>query len=193
MRAVLVNVTEREIAERRRTGLDRYDEMWDGVLHMTPAPSTEHQRIVGRLIEFLSPWMRNGGRGTLWAGINVFAEECDYRIPDLTFVAAGRESLLADDGVRGGGPDCVIEVRSPGDETYEKLPFFARIGTREVVVIERDTKRPEIFRLAGSQYVAVATDREGWLASEALRIRLRGDDGKLLLEDADAPDQRATI
>ena len=36
----------------------------------------------------------------------------------LTFLAAGREHLLVEDGVRGGGPDSVVDVRSPGDETY---------------------------------------------------------------------------
>ena len=193
MRAVLVNVTEREIDERRRKGLDRYDEMWEGVLHMAPAPSHEHQRMVADLIEFLRPLVRSSGRGSLVPGINVIAEDADYRIPDLTFVAAGHEGLLADDGVRGGGPDCVVEVRSPDDETYEKLPFFARIGTREVVVLDRDSKRPEVFRLAGPQYVAVAADREGWLVSETLRVRFRSEAGRLLLEDLDEPSQRASV
>jgi hypothetical protein len=53
MRAVLVHVTEQELAHRRSTGLDRYDEMWEGVLHMTPAPSLEHQRILTRMAAFL--------------------------------------------------------------------------------------------------------------------------------------------
>lgn len=192
MRAVLVNITEREIGERRRAGLDRWDEMWEGVLHMTPAPSSEYQRIVDDLIEFVRPWLREAGRGILRSGINVFAAELDYRIPDLSFVATGHENLLVEDGIRGGGPDCVIEVRSPEDETYEKLPFFARLSVREVVVVDRGTKRPEVFRLAGPQYVAVAADREGWLTAETLGVRLRGEEGSLLVEDADS-DRQARI
>ena len=50
MRAVLVHVTQEQLADRRAKGLDRWDEMWEGVLHMTPAPSVEHQRILARLI-----------------------------------------------------------------------------------------------------------------------------------------------
>ena len=94
--------------------------------------------------------------------------------------------MLAWDGVRGGGPDAVIEIRSPDDETYEKLPFFARLGVRDVIVIDRDTRDVEISRLAGSHYVAVQKDREGWLHSEALRVRFtRTDSSQLVIQDLD--------
>ena len=187
MRAVLVHVTDEELARRRSIGLDRWDEIWEGVLHMTPAPSLEHQRILDRMIAFLEPHLRATGRGVLTSGINVFGEPANYRIPDLTFVAAGREHVLHQDGVRGGGPDAVIEIRSPEDETYDKLPFYAALGTREVIVIERDTKRPEIYRLAGSHFVALQQDADGWLPSEALMMRLRAVEGRparLRVEDA---------
>ena len=151
MRAVLSHISEAELAERKAWGLDRRDEMWEGVLHMTPAPSVEHQRVIEELILFLKPLLRSTARGALRAGINVFRADKDYRIPDLTFVAAGREAVVAEDGTRGGGPDAVIEIRSPDDESYEKLPFYAAIGTREAIVIDRDSKRTEIFRLAGPQ------------------------------------------
>ena len=80
----------------------------------------------------------------------------------------------------------MIEVRSPNDETYERLPFYAAIGTFEIIVIDRDTKRPEIFRLAGSQVVTLQPDGEGWLRSETMRVRLKAIDAqppRLRLED----------
>ena len=187
MRAVLVHVTDEELARRRSWGLDRWDEMWEGVLHMTPAPSLEHQSTLDRIIGFLEPHLRTTGRGRLISGINVFRESADYRIPDLTFVAHGREHMFHEDGVRGGGPDAVIEIRSPEDETYDKLPFYAAIGTREVIVINRDNKRPEVFRLAGSQYVALQQNADGWLRSETMNVRFRAIEGpppKLRIEDA---------
>ena len=125
----VARLREEELADRRSKGLDRWDEMWEGVLHMTPAPNVEHQRIVGALIEFLRPLLRNTGRGTLIPGINVFREASaalDYRIPDLTFVAAGREHVLAEDGVRGAGPDAVIEVRSRGMRPTRSCRFMPR-------------------------------------------------------------------
>jgi Uma2 family endonuclease len=190
MRAVIVHLREEELADRRSKGLDRWDEMWEGVLHMTPAPSLEHQRILADLVEFLRPHLRTTGRGTLVVGINVFRDLgaiADYRIPDLTFVAAGREHVLQDDGIRGEGPDAVIEIRSPDDETYDKLPFYAALSVKEVVICDRDSKAPQIYRLAGSQYVLVAGDRDGWLVSDALGVRVRrisGPPPRLRLEDS---------
>jgi Uma2 family endonuclease len=198
MRAV-VHVSDAELDDRRRKGLDRWDEMWEGVLHMTPAPSVEHQRILDELIVFLGPRLRASGRGTLRSGINVFRHLTgmhDFRIPDLTFVAAGRDHILYEDGVRGEGPDAVIEIRSPDDETYDKLPFYAALAVREVVVIDRDTKRTEIYRLAGSQFVLLQADGDGWVRSEAMNVRLRGADGlprRLEIEDRSDPTTRVEI
>jgi Uma2 family endonuclease len=199
VKAVIVEVSAQELERRRRTGKDVRDEMWQGVLHMAPAPTLEHQRIQDRLLLFLVPLLESRRAGILVSGINVFNEkaaEDDYRIPDLTYVAAGRENLLAPDGVRGGGPDAVLEIRSPGDETYEKSPFFSRLGVREVVVVDRDTKKPEVFRLAGPEYLAVAPDREGWVTSECLGVRMRAlasGPKHLVVEDLADPGRRSEI
>ena len=197
MKAVILQVNDEDLARRRLTGIDRFDEMWEGVLHMAPAPMYEHQRIVAELDRFLGPLCKHHRRGVLAVQINVFNEapvEPDYRIPDLTFIAAGHEHVLARDGTRGGGPDAVIEVRSPGDETYEKLAFFAKLGVREVIVVHRDTKDVEVYRLAGLQYVALQPDRDGWLRSDVLGVRFRrGDAGRLLIEDVDDPTDRTEI
>lgn len=187
MRAVVLEVSEAELAMRRLTGIDRWDEVWEGVLHMAPAPTDEHQRILDELIEFLRPLLRKSGRGILRSGINVFDEASpreDYRIPDLTFVKAGRSAVMKADGIRGGPPDAVVEIRSPSDETYEKFPFFARLGVAEVIVIDRDTKAVEVFRLAGGAYTKASADAVGAVAAETLETSLRRtEEGRLLVRD----------
>jgi Uma2 family endonuclease len=163
---------------------------------MTPAPTVEHQRVLDRLIGFLEPRLRTAGRGSLVSGINVFRKTSDYRIPDLTFVATGREDVLHEDGVRGGGPDAVIEIRSPEDETYDKLPFYAALGVREAIVIDRDSKRPELYRLAGAEYVALQQDSDGWLRSETMMGRfalLAGMPPRLVVEDVGDATTRVEI
>ena len=108
----------------------------------------------------------------------------------------GNERVIAEDGTRSGPPDAVIEVRSPHDETYDKFPFFAALGVREVVVIPRDEKKPEVYRPAGRQYLAVAADREGWVPSEALGSRFRLEPGpppRLVVEDTADPTARVEI
>lgn len=150
MRAVIVHVREEEFADRRAKGLDRWDEMWEGVLHMTPAPSLEHQRMLDTMVECLRPRLRETGRGALYSGINVF--------------------------------------RDSGAGLYDKLPFYAALRVREVIVCHRDSKEPEGFRLAGPRYVAVQRDADGWLASDALRVRFQRTDAtppQLRIEDVE--------
>ena len=71
MKGLILRVPEEELARRRLTGIDRYDEMWEGVLHM--APAYEHQRLVSAIDRFLGPLCERSGRGVLAPGINVFA------------------------------------------------------------------------------------------------------------------------
>ena len=184
------------LEQRRRLGLDRWDEMWEGVLHMSPAPAREHQRVLTELLVFLVTLLRRTARGTILPGINVFNEASpseDYRIPDLTFVAAGREPVFAEDGTRAGGPDAVIEIRSPGDESYDKLPFFGRLGIREVIVVDRDTKRVDILALEGDGYVPRIADANRGLISATLGVSFTTFDGRLLVADVSDPSVCAEI
>jgi hypothetical protein len=51
-----------EFAERRRrSGLDRLDEVWEGVLHMGPAPHGRHVDVQQQLAELLGPLARAAG------------------------------------------------------------------------------------------------------------------------------------
>jgi len=45
MKAVIPEVPQHFLEQRARTGLDRWDEMWEGVLHVPPAPNREHQDL----------------------------------------------------------------------------------------------------------------------------------------------------
>ncbi|HSB62096.1 MAG TPA: hypothetical protein VLI67_10275 [Vicinamibacteria bacterium] len=63
-------------------------------------------------------------------------------------------------------------------------------------MIPRDEKKPEVYRLAGRQHLAVAGDREGWVPSEALGARFRLEPGpppRLAVEDAADPTARVEI
>ena len=65
MRGVLVEVPESLLAERRRLGVDRFDEMWGGELHMVPPPSNEHQRIGRDIVLVLAPLAEEAGLSLL--------------------------------------------------------------------------------------------------------------------------------
>lgn len=67
----------------------------------------------------------------------------------------------------------VIEVESPGDESREKLPFYLGVGVREVLLIDRDTRRVELLRASETGWIPVAPTSAGWVRSEVLRTELR--------------------
>jgi hypothetical protein len=74
-------------------------------------------------------------------------------------------------------------------------PFFASLGVREVAVIHRDSKKPEVHLTAG-KFVEGAADRSGWVASETMGIRMRAsgaEPAKLVVEDASDPATHAEI
>lgn len=166
------------LAERRRCGADRWDEMWDGVLHMVPPPSSQHQFLGSELLEVLGPLARAQGlRCTYETGAFRPATELDYRVPDLAISRAGQRSAR---GVEGA-PVIVIELRSPNDETDAKIEWYASQGAVEIWAIDPATKAVDLWRCADGRAVASAPAPDGTLRSELLGVDLRAADGLLHL------------
>jgi Uma2 family endonuclease len=175
MKAVMTKVPEHILAWRRKTGADQFDEMWEGVLHMTPSPNREHQDFEFALELWLRlQWARPIGC-RVYHQINISEPGTwpdNYRVPDLVLLTPERFSIDCNEYF-DGGPDAVIEIRSPDDETYEKLDFYASVGVREVWVIDRDTRRPEVYELASGKYQEVAAGAGGWLLSRVANVEMR--------------------
>ena len=58
IRGVLLCIPPEMLAERARIGIDRHDEMWEGELHMPPAPSSDHAWRGGPWVALLAPIAR---------------------------------------------------------------------------------------------------------------------------------------
>ena len=144
MRGVFLEVDERMLAERHRLGLDRFDEMWEGVLHMVPAPKRRHQGLATKLAGVLDPSARRAGCN-VYVQAGMYAATNDYRVPDVVITPPASES---DRGV-DGPPLTVIEVLSPNDESYAKVPWYLARGAGSVVIIDPDGYRVELFTDAG--------------------------------------------
>src|SRR5258708_39014948 len=96
MRVVMPVALPDLIAQRKRTGADQWDEMWDGVLHMAPPPDLEHQDFEGSLETYLR---------LNWApmhGAKVYHQAAvaspggwtdDYRVPDLVLLRPQRFAI----------------------------------------------------------------------------------------------------
>ncbi|HSH61178.1 MAG TPA: Uma2 family endonuclease [Acidimicrobiales bacterium] len=178
MRAVLLHVPESMLEERRRKGHDVWDEVWEGVLHMVPPPSGLHQRFGTELVVALVPLSKARGlvasheTGLFRPG----AGQSDYRIPDLV---VSRPKNATDQGVEGRA-ELVVELRSPGDESYEKLSFYSDLEVREALVIDPESCQVELFALSGGRLQAVAADASGSVTSTALAITFTPVEGPAL-------------
>ena len=127
------------LAEREALGLDRRDEVWDGEYHMVPPHNNEHGRVEGELHAIWRPVCRSLGLevrievGVFDPAIQPLGSWC---VPD---VSVYRPEVGSDRGIEGSAL-LVVEVRSPGDDSYKKLPFYERHGVGEVLIIGRDRK-----------------------------------------------------
>jgi Uma2 family endonuclease len=103
----------------------------------------------------------------------------NYRIPDIVLMTADRIKFDRGDLI-AGPPLVVVEIRSPNDESHQKLPFYAEFGVPEVWVVDRDAKSIEVCALREGDYPAAATDPKGWVISPATRVMLRWTPGRML-------------
>jgi Uma2 family endonuclease len=176
MRAVVLDMDERSIAERHRLGLDKRDEMWKGVLHVVPPASERHQSIEHELQMALRPAARQRSL-RIRAEVGVFSASDDYRVPDVVVYS---DEARSERGV-DGAPVLVVEIRSPSDETYEKLPWYFERGAEEVLVVDRDSLALERFTADGP----VPGESDGTVVLSSLGgVRVSPGDDTLLVDGA---------
>lgn len=133
------------IDRRRRLGIDRFDELWEGVYHMAPAPHSSHGLLDDELAVVLRPLaLRAGLVGT---GQFNLGQPDDYRVPDRGHHRSRPSGIWLPTAA------VVVEIVAPDDETYEKFGFYAAHGVDELVVADPAVRTVRIFRLDGEAYV----------------------------------------
>jgi len=177
VRALILEVDEAMLAERARLGLDHSDEMWEGVLHLVPAPAQRHGRLQLALGHILYDAALDRGL-RIATEIGVYAADDDWRVPDLAVFAPAAAS---DRGV-DGAPLVVVEVRSPGDESVAKIPWYLARGTSFVVLVDRDSLHVEVHTPDGE--LAAGGDGLTAIAPLDLRIGSGTASGSLVVEIA---------
>jgi Uma2 family endonuclease len=135
------------IEKRRRLGQDSLDEIWQGDYHMVPAPHPRHGRLDMHLARLLAP--HADGAGLVETSIFNLGEADDFRVPDHGYHRVRPDQVFMPTAA------VVVEIRSPGDETYEKFDFYARHDVDEVVVVDPDEERVRWFALRDGAYVEV--------------------------------------
>jgi Uma2 family endonuclease len=152
---------------RRRSGLDRLDEVWEGVLHMVAAPHGRHAKIAQQLAELLGPLARDAGLDPTMHEFNLGGSEQDFRVPD------GGLHREFSDRVWYPTAALVVEIVSPEDETWQKLPFYAAHGVDEVLIVDPEKRSVHWLARAGEEYREV--ERSGLIELSAAGLAERID------------------
>jgi Uma2 family endonuclease len=167
------------IQERKRKGIDLYDEVWEGMYVMPSMPNNAHQKLLDDLGDILTEVVKRGKLGDKYQGANVSDRrkgwEYNYRVPDMVVVLRNSRAVDCDTHFCGG-PDFLVEIQSPGDDTEEKVPFYGTIGVRELLIIHRDKRTLRLLRLEGEELVLVepsSLEGKEWLVSQVLPLAFR--------------------
>jgi Uma2 family endonuclease len=182
----VVDVPQSLLDERRAKGLDKADELWEGVLHMVPPPLGRHQRVEGDLYLVLSRAARPRGL-TEWPETGLYRDLHDYRVPDLAVARPGHE-------IREGlcGAELVVEIRSPHDETDRKLDWYAARGVAEIVAITPESRAVELYVGRDGKALPVPSDGDGGVELATVGLRLAPvdtPDGRRLRVTGDGIDE----
>ena len=167
------------IRQRQAQNQDRFDEVWEGVYLVPPLANNPHQGLVAFLLGILFHVLTLEKRGQVLAGANVSDRsagwEHNYRAPDISVIL--NQSRAIDCTTHFfGGPDFLVEVESPEDETEEKIPFYSQLQVQELLVIHRDTRelrlyRYDVHKLALVQPIDFASGK--WLVSKVVPLAFR--------------------
>jgi len=135
---------EELLERRRRLGLDRRDEMWEGVYRMTPAAGEAHWQLDDQLAELLRPLAREAG--LISGGEFNLGEPNDYRVPDRGLHRPDTH------GDWRSTAALVVEILSPGDASWEKLPFYAAHDVDEVLIVDPAKRSVDWLGLGDDEY-----------------------------------------
>lgn len=114
-------------------------ELIGGELHVSPAPTPEHQRLVGRLHAALFTFLDVSGKGEVFqapTGLRLTVE--DVVEPDLFVVLHGGKARVTPAAIVGV-PALIVEVLSPGTARRDlvwKRDLYLRAGVPEYWIVD---------------------------------------------------------
>ncbi|MGH9069305.1 MAG: Uma2 family endonuclease [Acidimicrobiales bacterium] len=150
MRTVVLEPLPVEVAElierRQRLGLDLHDEVWEGTYHMAPAARFRHADLDQQLAEVLGPLAR--AAGLIVSGPFNLGDSDSFRVPGRGLHRGDQEpgAVYLDTAAM------VVEIVSPGDETWDKLDFYAGHGVDELLVVDPGKRKVHVLALAAGAY-----------------------------------------
>ena len=103
----------------------------DGKLIMSPAPTTNHQRIIRKLLFILDKQLKGE---LFFSPVDLYINNKNVLQPDLVYISEDRSDIITKRGIEGI-PNLVIEVISPSN-----------------IFVDRNTKRKKYLDLGVTEY-----------------------------------------
>ncbi|MBI4638387.1 MAG: Uma2 family endonuclease [Candidatus Rokubacteria bacterium] len=138
-------------------------ELHEGELSVTPAPGTQHQRVVGRLYRLLCQHAEAHRLGEVFVSpVDCILSDTTVVQPDIVYVESARSPLVSARGIEGP-PTLVVEVLSPSTAQLDrgtKLQLYARYRVPYYWIVELEGQCIEAYALAeGTFKLAGRLDR----------------------------------
>jgi Uma2 family endonuclease len=170
------NLVKIEEYYKMREDTDKILEYIDGIVYITPSPSTKHQRISGRLHARLFNFLEGKECEVFHAPLDIelYKEEIDQNkvvIPDLS-VICDKSGLGENKYI--GVPDLIIEILSPSNQAHDlvvKLNLYMQYGVKEYWIVNPILNIVQIYMLneAGQYYQADVLKEKGFASSKILK------------------------
>lgn len=155
-------------------------ELFEGELHVAPAPGTPHQRISRDLGFILHAHVLERGLGeVLFAPIDVILSRTTVVQPDLVFASEARREIISKRGVEGP-PDLVVEILSESTAERDrgaKQQLYARHGVSHYWIVDPAGRSLSEHLLEGRAYRLHGTYTAPSVVTTALFPELRIDLG----------------
>ena len=159
-----------------RKNTDRILEYVDGVVFMAPSPSTQHQRISGRLHAKLFNFLERKDCEVFHAPFDVELksdkiEGTKIVVPDLS-VICDKSGLTENKFV--GVPTLIVEILSPSNQSHDlvfKLNLYMQYGVKEYWIVNPMLNIVQIYSLndEGQYQQTDALKEKGIARSEVLK------------------------
>ena len=126
-----------------------------GELVMSPAPSLQHQRIIGKIFTLLSDYVNKKQLGEIFVSpVDVFLDDENTFQPDITFISKERASIMDEQKINGA-PDFVVEILSPSTAYYDlkkKKVMYEKYGVKEYWIVDPMEKTIDVLILRGGSF-----------------------------------------
>ena len=130
-------------------------ELHEGELSVTPAPSPQHQRVIGNLFVLLYHHVKSHGLGeVLLSPIDCILSDITIVQPDIVYLETGRLPAISARGIEGP-PTLVVEILSPSTIQIDrgvKFQLYARYGVPYYWIVDPEVRSIEAYRLTEGTY-----------------------------------------